>query len=158
MQEDFQKLLKSEKYQVFLFTCPATMPFSIGTHPWFVVNRKGTISRWEIIWRPEKWNMRWGHLYKDFYPRPEQGIEVFPLSRKYFWGNGKLLGCLEGDEGSLAHKISDTIASTPSIYPYCDSYSVTGPNSNTYVQWVLNQFPDSGLKLPCNAFGKHYKE
>lgn len=158
MQEEFEKLVKPEKYQVFLFACPATMPLSIGIHPWFVVNQKGAISRWEIFWRPEKWELRWGHLHRDFYPRHEQGIEMFPFSRKYFWGDGTLLGCVEGNEGSMAHKMSETIVSTPRVYPYCDTYSVTGPNSNTFVQWVLNQFPDSGLKLPWNAFGKDFKE
>lgn len=33
-------------------------------------------------------------------------------------------------------------------------YKLTGPNSNTYTQWVLNKFPEWDIKLPWNAFGK----
>jgi len=154
---DFEKLIKKDKYQVFLFACPANLPFFFATHPWFVVNKKGELSRWEIFWRPEKWDKRWGHLHKDFYPRPEQGIEVFPFSRKYFWGNGKLLGCVEGDEASIARRMADFIEQSPKQYPYCGRYAYTGPNSNTYVQWIISHFPESGFKLPWNSFGKNFK-
>ncbi len=51
----------------------------------------------------------------------------------------------------------ECIENSPHNYPYCGHYSYIGPNSNTYVQWVLDAFPESGLKLPWNAFGKGFK-
>jgi hypothetical protein len=152
---EFEKLVKPDRYQVFLFTCPATMPFAFATHPWFVVNRKGTISRWEIFWRPQDWIFRWGHLHKDFYS-PTQGIEMFFFSDKHFWKRSEIVGAIEGTEGSLAQKMADRIEASPDAYPFCNRYAISGPNSNTYIQWALNQFPESGMCLPWNAIGKNF--
>jgi hypothetical protein len=99
--------------------------------------------------------MRWGHLHKDFYD-PAQGISKYIFSNKYLWESVELLGYVEGDEQSIAGQMADLVESSPQAYPYCLKYSLLGPNSNTYVQWVLNQFPQSGLRLPWNCFGKNY--
>ena len=45
---ELEKLLNKDKYQVFLFTCPAIMPFSFAVHPWLVVNNKGGVC---AFWR-----------------------------------------------------------------------------------------------------------
>lgn len=156
-ESEFKKLVKPDSYQVFLFTCPATFPYSFARHPWFVVNRKGVLSRWEIFWRPAYPHLlRWGHLHKDFYP-PLQGIEKYFLSHEHFWKTISLVGCVEGGEGSLAHEMAKYIEDSGETYPYCREYSLKGPNSNTYVQWVLNRFPDCTIRLPWNAIGKRYK-
>ena len=94
-------------------------------------------------------------MHKDFYT-PSQGIAKWWFTEKYTWGPGKLLGYVEGDEQSLAGQMAGLIESSPQEYPYCDTYSLKGPNSNSYVQWVLNHFPHSGLRLPWNCFGKNY--
>ena len=153
-EQNLNRLLKNDRYQVFLFTCPATLPFSFSCHPWFVVNRRGVVSRWEVFWRPQEWEARWGHLHKDFYT-PLQGIAKFLFTEKYLWGEVTLLGGIEGEENSLAARMAECIENSPHTYPYCYTYSLPGPNSNTYVQWVLDQFPESGMQLPWNAFGKH---
>ena len=44
----FEKLIDKNKYQVFVFYCPAYFPFNFFKHPWFVINKKGEISRYEI--------------------------------------------------------------------------------------------------------------
>ncbi|MBI5457830.1 DUF3750 domain-containing protein [Candidatus Kaiserbacteria bacterium] len=147
-------LLDKDKCQVFLFTCPATLPFSFSPHPWFIVNQKGTISRWEIFWWPEKqWNLRWGHLHKDFY-QPLEGIPLLFFLPRLLWPQHRLLGYIEGGDDSIAARMADTIMNSFRTYPYCHQYLLRGPNSNSYVQWVLDKFPDSGLRLPWNAFGK----
>jgi|SRR3990167_2694204 len=94
---DFDKLIKSEKYQVFLLICPANLPFSFAIHPWFVINRKGIVSRWEVSFEARKRELSWGHLNKNLFP-PFQGIEVFPFSEKYFW-TGKVSSSIEGEGG-----------------------------------------------------------
>lgn len=53
--------------------------------------------------------------------------------------------------------MSEFIERSPDTYPHCNQYAFRGPNSNTYAQWVLNQFPESGFSLPWNAFGKGFK-
>ena len=82
-----------------------------------------------------------------------QGIEIIPFSQKYFW-KGKLLGHIEGE---TAKRIIEFIEKSPEIYLYCYKYFLAGPNSNTYTQWVLNNFPDFKVMLPWNSFGKNYE-
>lgn len=144
--------LINEKYQVFLFVCPGNMPFSFASHSWFVVNKQGTISRWEVGFRKIHRKTSWGHLYKDLY-LPFQGIEIIPFFSKYFW-KGKLLGQIEGE---VARRMTEFIENSPTMYPFVDKYFLMGPNSNTYTQWVLNHFAEFTITLPWNAFGKNYK-
>lgn len=143
-------LLKPDQCQVFLFTCPAASPFGFARHPWFVINRKGKLSRWEVFWRQEEGAARWGHLHKDFYA-PTQGIAKYIFSKKHFRKDVRLLGYVEGN---LAERMADLIESSTQSYPYLHHYSLKGPNSNTYAQWVIDRFPESNLKLPWNSFGK----
>jgi len=152
----FRTLVKTDLYQVFLFTCPASLPISFAAHPWFVVNKKGALSRWEIFWKQEKeWRARWGYLHGDFYP-PFQGIPIFYPSERFHWQRLHLRGMVEGSEGSDAQRMADLIEASPQNYPYRDEYSFFGPNSNTYAQWAIDHSPGCGLELPWNAFGKGY--
>lgn len=150
------ELIRDDKYQLFLLSCPATLPISFGCHPWLVINNNGVVSRWEIFWKPEhQCRARWGHLHKDFYS-PSQGIPKLFFSEKYLWSDGILHGFVEGGADSSAACMAEFVEASPHAYPFCFQYAFTGPNSNTYVQWVLDHFPESGLKLPWNAFGKSY--
>jgi hypothetical protein len=158
--EEFEKMLKPDRYQVLLLSCPANMPFFFAIHPWFVLNKKGEVSRfgnggqrYEVYFEKAKGKESWGHVHKNWLP-PFQGIEVFPYSDRWHWGS-RLIGSIEGE---VAQRMIETIELSGETYPYANSYSLLGPNSNTYVQWVLKQFPESGLSLPWNAFGKDYTE
>jgi hypothetical protein len=84
-----------------------------------------------------------------------KGIEIFPHWMKFFW-KSHIIGSIEGNENSLAHRMVVAIENSPHTYPYCDHYSLLGPNSNTYPQWILNQFPEFKCKLPWNGFGRNY--
>ncbi len=152
---DFNQSFRKDLYQVFLFTGPASIPVSFAAHPWFVLNIQGELSRYEVFWKSEQSHfLKWGHLHKDFY-LPTQGLSIMPFTARFSWGEGKLQGMIEGDENSLAKKMIDCILETPEIYPYCNEYSLFyGPNSVTYVDWVLQKFPESGLTLPWNSFAR----
>jgi hypothetical protein len=156
MQQEFEKLLKPDRYQVFLLSCPPSMPLSFARHPWFVVNKKGVVSRWEVIASPQMYDIRTrsGHLCTNVLPS-WRGLRILRSIRDwgYIWP-ATLHGVVEG---SLAELMAECIEHSPQNYPYCENYAYTGPNSNTYVQWVLTQFPGSGLTLPWNAFGKGFK-
>ena len=152
MNTDTHFGLDKEKYQVFLFSCPANVPVQFARHSWFVVNRQGAVSRWEILQRVEQSETHWGHLYLNF-SSPFRGIEILPFPSRFFW-KAKLLGTIEGEE---AKRMAEFIEKAPNTYPYCRHYVLTGPNSNTFTQWVLNHFPEFSVKLPWHAIGKHYK-
>lgn len=151
MQDSFQQYIDTDKTQVFVCICPVSIPFSFASHTWFVVNDHGSISRWEVLFRKVPCKTRWGHLFKDYFP-PFQGIDLFIFIHRYFW-KGTLLGIVEGE---TAEHMAEFIENSPNTYPYYDTYSLTGPNSNTYTQWVINHFPEISLKLPWNSFGKNY--
>ncbi len=130
----------------------AFFPFNFAAHPWFVVNRLGKISRYEVL----HFKNSHGFLYLDKYP-PFQCLGFTPFHAQS-QRSGKLLRSMSGDSGSLAEKMVDFIERSRQSYKYIGRYSFTGPNSNTYVQWILNEFPSFGAKLYWNAFGKNYKK
>lgn len=154
----FEDLIKKDKYQVFLFICPPRVPLQFATHPWFVVNRKGAVKRWEVGRDLKDDPSYFGYVRSDGMPL-FAGLPVISYSLPWSWGprHIKLLGSVEGDEESLARKLADFIEAAALEYPYRDTYRLIGPNSNTYIQWILDAFPTSGLKLPWNAFGKDFK-
>jgi len=151
---EFQKLLKSDSYQVFLFTCPAFIPFNFARHSWFVINRKGIVSRWEVNFAEEKGEGAWGHLTVNLW-LPTQGISILPYMRAPRW-KSSLIGRIEGSEDSLAQRMLAFIQNSPTLYPFCQEYRTLGPNSNSYTQWVLNKFPESAMHLPWSAIGKKF--
>jgi hypothetical protein len=141
------------RYKVSLFISKANLPFAFAAHPWFVVENAGSVSRWEVGFLVDQTSRN--YLYKDFLP-PYTGIGIFPYGKKYLW-KGHCLASIEGDENSVAQRMADFILNSSKTYPYLNQYSFMGPNSNTYIQWVLNHFPEFKVSLPWNSFGKNYK-
>ena len=155
--QQFENLINPDTYQVFLMSCPAFFPFNFTRHPWFVVNKKGELSRWEVYSQKNLFKTNWGYLCQNgFFISPFQGIQIFSFSKTFFW-KPSLLRVIEGDENSLAYNMIQTIELSPEHYPFCDTYVFTGPNSNTYVQWLLNKFPELSIKLPWRCFGKGFR-
>lgn len=146
---EYQHLIDTNRYQVFIFHCPVTFPLNFASHPWFVCNEKGAITRWEVLDRLNG-NGEWAYLHKNFFPT-FSGIEIIPfIRRKPLW-KGKLLKQVEGD---LAKRMIDVITSSYERYPIKE-YSLIGTNSNTYAQWVLDHFEELDFELPWNSFGKN---
>ena len=155
-EQEFEKLLDRYMFQVFLFTCPAFIPFNFARHSWFVINRKGVISRWEVNFLEQKGEKAWRHLNLDLL-LPTKGIGILPYVTAVRW-KSKLIGSIEGGEDSLADYMSAFIQNSPAAYPFSQTYRALGPNSNTYAQWILHKFPESRMHLPWNAVGKNAKE
>jgi hypothetical protein len=149
--QNFEGLIKTDKYQVFVMCCPALFPFNFARHPWFVVNKKGEIHRYEI--KDIKTDN--SYFYRDAYPT-FQGIEYASFIKNHFW-KAKFLGFIEGDEGSVAQKTIEFIENSQNTYSYCKKYNYLGPNSNTYVQNVLDKFPEFNIHLPWRFIGKNFK-
>lgn len=153
--KDFQNLINKDKYQIFVFISPASFPISFAIHPWFVLNKKGEISRWEVMHYKNKLNKDFGYLHLNN-RAPFLGIGLIWLVGKFFW-KPELLGYIEGDENSTAQKTIDFIENSKNAYLYLHKYSFLGPNSNTYLQWILNKFPEFKIKLSWRFIGKNFK-
>ncbi|HEY4494234.1 MAG TPA: DUF3750 domain-containing protein [Candidatus Paceibacterota bacterium] len=155
MESDFKNLLDKDKYQVFLCHSKCAFPAMFASHPWFVLNKKGKIVRCGISHYKNITPESKGHFTVNMLP-PFVGLPWFLFYKKFRY-QATLLGFIEGDENSVAKQIIDFIENSVSNYPYVDKYHFVGPNSNTYVQWVLNHFPDFPAALPWNSPGKNYK-
>jgi hypothetical protein len=145
-----------EKYEVYFYICPAHIPFHFAVHPWVVTVKNGISTRWEIIHRKYDGKERFGYVYKNFYTNPTQGIKK-KLTSSDYW-DATLIASLSGYQKSQAQRIVDFIEYQSPHYPYKDIYKFfPGPNSNTYIGWILKEFPTIEIKLPWNAFGKNFK-
>ena len=145
---------KTDFFKVDFYICPAHIPFHFAVHPWVVITENGSTSRYEVIYRKHKGKERDGYLYKNFYSSVNQGIKKSPF-HSAFW-QGKIIGSVSGISGSLAHQIVRFIQENNAKYPFKDTYRLLGPNSNTYIAWVLSKFPEANIRLPWNALGKNY--
>ena len=152
--EEFNKLIDKDKYQVFLLLSSANFPFTTFYHPWFVINQKGKLSRFEVK-RNRNANRKLGYIHINAQPL-FQGLPLFVYINKFFQKT-TLLKMIEGDENSIAKSATDFIENSKEIYPLKNKYSLWGPNCATYVEWILEKFPELQVKLPWNAIGKNYK-
>lgn len=149
MTEDIEKKIDREKFQVLILYCPAYFPFNFFRHPWFVLNEKGNVSRWEVRHHINKQNNNYLFVNNQ---NPFEGINKFPYIKSKW--NARFLKLIEGD---LAEKITNFIKTSGDKYPYINNYCLNGPNSNTYLVWVLNNFPEINLELSSRFIGKDYK-
>ncbi|MDI9244787.1 DUF3750 domain-containing protein [Marinobacter sp. CHS3-4] len=59
--------------------------------------------------------------------------------------------------GERAEKIIEQLDDVISRYPYPTTYKAwPGPNSNTFIAWVIRQIPEMDVALPNHAIGKDY--
>ena len=76
---------------------------------------------------------------------------------KVLRNRAELIGFIEGGSGSRIDLIARNIEENIYNYPYSFEYRYfPGPNSNTFTQWIIDNFRISHIKLPWNAFGKNY--
>jgi len=120
-----------------------------------VLNEKGKISRWELLFEKNKCQASWRHIHKNSF-KPFTGIGFFPYIHKHFLWRARLEAFIEGDKNSISEKMINFIKTTPDSYPNLERYTLIGPNSNTYCQYVLDHFPEFKGSLPFNSVGKRY--
>lgn len=59
--------------------------------------------------------------------------------------------------GEQAEEIINQLGGVIERYPYSATYKAwPGPNSNTFVAWVIRQIPEMEVALPSHAIGKDY--
>lgn len=125
----------------------------IAEHHWLVVDDQGVLSRWEVwqdanvigcvgpvSYSPDYQGESWDHLHKNLMS-PEQGVRNGPAYKLHEWS------------GDVAAYLIERIKSSPQTYPWRSQYRYwPGPNSNTYVQWILL----GKYQLSRKGLGKQY--
>lgn len=115
----------------------------IAVHYWFVIINNSQIDRWEIWQTANLHKQSWGHLYKNLL-QPEQGVGNGDSWLEYEW------------TGKNADLLIEIIENSPNNYQYNYLYRYwPGPNSNTYIQWVLNT-ANLNYFLSSHGIGKDY--
>lgn len=141
-----------EVERVFLMDSKLPIPLHLAVHGWFVIQRGKEFQRWEFGKFGNSPHPEGFGLHRDLMP-PFAGMNKYPNNPAQRQ-KARVLGVERGEQASL---LAEFIESRSHQYPGINRYQYTGPNSNTYVQWVLGHFPQTHLKLPWNAFGKNYR-
>jgi Protein of unknown function (DUF3750) len=120
----------------------AGIPFLgwIAAHYWFVLRDGGRCERWEVWQTKNAGGQSVGHLHCNLKP-PEADVGGGPTQLVAEWSGEQAL--------ALIRIFSEQ-------YPYCDTYRYwPGPNSNTYVAWVLRE---AGIAYPLGrmAIGSRF--
>ena len=150
----FEELLDKTQYQVFIMSSPVPFPLNYGIHLWFVINFKGTIHRIEFgrfNGSPHKDGIG---VLKDFLPLTK-GMNMFFFKRNPRF-TSRIEDFVEGHKNSDAFKLATFILEHHEDYPLKNEYKLLGPNSNSFVGWVLKQFPDIKMSVSFRAVGLNY--
>ena len=116
----------------------------VADHTWISTKPKGAVSYtvYEVI----GWRMATGHTSVL---RVEKDIP----DRLWYGKKPRILFDLFGGK---AEQIIDRIHRAAFQYPYKKKYAMLGPNSNTFIAWILCKVPELNLKLSRRAIGKGY--
>jgi hypothetical protein len=153
--DKLEKLVDKDKYQVFFLMSSAALPFITFRHTWVVTNEKGILTRYEIRHTKNK-DSHLKHFFINANP-PFQGIPLI-FHTNFLFQPTTLLKLITGDADSETKRIVDFIKESPNTYPFTQKYSFIGPNCSTYVEWIIDHFPDIKVVLPWNAVGKNYSK
>ena len=124
----------------------APLPFigAIAVHYWFVVyDDAGACHRWEVWQTPDAGGTSFGHVHCDL-KAPGDSVGGGPSRVAAEWS---------GHEAQKIKSILDTAES----YPWCNRYRYwPGPNSNSFVAWVLAR---AGIRyaLHWRGIGRKWK-
>ena len=124
----------------------SNFPGIFADHYWLLVfhagekNKLQECDRWEVWQQANQNESCWGHLHKNLLA-PFEGV-----------GNGtsKLIQQWKDEE---AVSIIKKVESSPQNYPFINNYRYwPGPNSNTFVQWIVRD----KAKLGIRAIGRNF--
>jgi len=126
----------------------ASLPAPLGVvavHYWFnLLDPCGACERWEVWQRAHAGGLAFGHLHCNL-KGPDEGV-----------GGGPAVLVREWDGDSAFH-LEEVLRKAQGIYPYRHHYRPwPGPNSNTFVAWVLRQAGMEPSLLSWKAIGKGF--
>ena len=136
--------IESSRVKVELWASRIPFLSKIADHHWLVIDYGNRRVRWEVWQSPNVLcndiGKSWDHLHRDLMA-PESGVRGGEARHLHTW------------EKQPARYLAHRIETSPTDYPWCSRYRyVPGPNSNTYVQWVLWGYYRLGRK----GIGKVY--
>lgn len=146
--------MNDETYTVELWTSRAHLPYLFACHPWFVINHNGEQHRYEVLYT--KANEQQGYIHIDTFDST-QGLPMLPRYSSLCWKSTRRFK-ISGDKNSDAYRLFCALTQSPQTYQNKEVYHISGPNSNTYAQWVLNHARDHSYTLPWYAFGKEWNK
>jgi hypothetical protein len=150
------------EYEVKLYATPMPLPLYGSVHTYFTAAHAQHIDRIEVLgFLPQSHPARYyEEIFKNYLP-PETGFRVisevlgeFPSLPRM---PSRCIGVCRGGVGTTAEQLY-TLLTTAAVtqYPGAGHYRmVRGPNSNTFSQWIIDQYSADELRLPWNAWGKH---
>jgi hypothetical protein len=114
---------------------------TIAHHHWLVVWEGDAVLRWEVWQRRHAGGEAWGHLHCNLLPF-DRGVGNGPSWRVCAW------------TGAPAAALAERLARAPRDYPWRHRYLPwPGPNSNTFVQWVL----EDRHRLSWHGIGRRFR-
>jgi len=133
-------LKTSKQALVRVYAAPIPYLRGVASHSWFVVKAADSVTfdRWEV-WQTAGGD--YGHVRRNLL-EPEADV-----------GSGGVYIVAEAS-GAAAEPIVAFIADQSPTYPCRNRYAYLGVNSNTFVQWVLDQ-TGWGVVQPRTAIGKN---
>lgn len=116
-----------------------------STHTWLAV--KTAEAKRYTIYQVFGWN-----AYRGL---PPVDISHGQPDRYWFGYRPQIDGLIKGEK---AQALIPAIEKAVKSYPYANRYVAwPGPNSNTFIQYVLNQVPQLNMQTPFNALGRDYQ-
>jgi hypothetical protein len=120
--------------------------------------------RWKGIFAHHSWIVlkpegarRYARFDKVGWGSPVR-TDGWPADARWFGNDPQVVLSLDGAE---AEKLIPKVAAAIAAYPYRNGgdYRVwPGPNSNTFVAWVVSRVPELQVALPPTALGKDFHE
>lgn len=117
---------------------------AFGVHSWIAVKpeKAASYTVYEVI----GWQLRWTDS--------AVAIRQRQPDERWFGNDPELLADVRGTD---AAKLIGHIDAAAKNYPWANEYSAwPGPNSNTFVAWILRAVPELRVALPPTAIGKDY--
>jgi hypothetical protein len=114
----------------------------LAWHYWFVVCDDTGRHRWEVWQTKNAGGWCIGHVHRDL-KHPDDGVGGGPSRLVQEW---------DGEKAARILRVLKTVEN----YPYCEKYRYwPGPNSNTFVAWVLRE---AGIEHALNprGIGRNY--
>jgi hypothetical protein len=117
---------------------------AFSVHSWIAMKPAGAsrYERYDVV----GWGVDQG--------RPAVRRDIRPVDGYWAGNKPEVIGELRGPDAEAAiGKLRAAIRD----YPYPDTYRLwPGPNSNTFVAWVLRRVPELRTAMPANAIGKDW--
>lgn len=117
---------------------------AFAVHAWVALKEKEAAS-YEVL-QVVGWRLRRG--------LSPVSVEPGEPDRRWYGAEPKLILDLRGERAEAA---IPKVRAAAAAYPYRDSYRAwPGPNSNTFVSFLLRSVPELGVELPPHAIGRDY--